>query len=422
MSVDLVNKRCTLGILEDQNPTSSCSHKRVEEGRNFAQSTTGRNCPEVPLAHETQLMVAVMDPEKNQTIRTPNGYLIANNYKIKDVWSAAYYASSAALPDILQQYGVAGGDKRAIKKFTERGAPLFANMIIDAIRHTDMSNNTHESSEHGVELQNRHVLHRRGIIDDITGWFKDTFGSLACGAFAAIGVGPFGAAAAVFAVTNPDGVGLTDHQMFFARAAMGHVPIGTTIHYGANFAPGFEDARGAAFLKDIYLRTVGNTRDNSPATDLNRIDTSFAATTHLIVHEIWHVRQYESRGFNLAVFAADYLYGYCKAGLSYRNNPFEVEARRVADLINPLLNQYVFFFKIWRLKNLKRILGFPMSRFVTSSTWAPTGETINALNFQSGILEIRIRSKCYRIWSGSDLQVRSAALCNPNTPNRRGTS
>ncbi|KAF9108361.1 hypothetical protein BGX27_008366 [Mortierella sp. AM989] len=389
----------------------------------FARSTAGRDCSKIPLAPETQLTVAVTDPETNEIIQTPNGYLIAKNYKIKDVWFAAYYASSAALPDILQQYGVAEGSTRAIKKFSERGAPLFANIIMDVIRHTGASNNTYASSEHNVDLQSRHILHRRDIIDDISGWFKDTFGSVSCGPFASVGLGSFTAAAAAFDSSNGGGIGLTDDQMFFVRAAAGYAPPGIVIHYDANFAPGFEDAQGATFLRDIYMRAKGNTVDTRPAADLENVDKLFAETTYIVVHEVWHVRQYESHGFSLAMFAHDYLYNYCKAGLSYAKNKLEVDANRISDSIMPFLfSENVIFFKIWRLMNLKPILGYPLSTMISTSNWGPTAEKISALNFQGGILEIRIRSRCYRIWARSDLQARRAALCNPNTPNRKGTS
>ncbi|KAK3836860.1 MAG: hypothetical protein J3R72DRAFT_449939 [Linnemannia gamsii] len=376
----------------------------------FAGATGDIHCSIAPLAHEIQPTVEVKDPDMNKIIQMPNGYLIAKGFNFSDMWSAAYYASYTTLPHILRQYNVAHNDEQAIMKLTERGAPLFASIVMEAIQHSNKRIKP-DHDDHHVSLQ------RRGILGDIIDWIEDAFGTVACGAFAAAGVGPFLAAAAVFEVLNSGGVSFTDDQLFFTSAAMGYVPPGIVVYYGANFAPGFNSAAGTTFLKSIYLRPRSNTVDTVPATDLANIDRSFAATTRLIVHETWHVRQYGSHGFDLSSFGYDYLYGFCRAGLSYTNNPYEVDARNVANKITSLLyRQEAGFFKIWRLKNLKPILGFPQSSTITSSKWLPTGEAIKALSFQRGILEIRFSSKCYRVWTGSALQTRSAANCNPNEP------
>ncbi|KAF9342832.1 hypothetical protein BGX26_006777 [Mortierella sp. AD094] len=214
--------------------------------------------------------------------------------------------------------------------------------VLEAVQHS----NTSAPPESGIHRDGnhhppRHGLQPRDIFDDIIGWFDDAFGTLACDAFAVLGVGPFDAVAAIFEATNFGGVGLTDDQLFFAQAAMGYVPPGIDVYYGANFGPGFDSAIGTTFLQSIYPRSTGNTIDTTPATDLANIGDSFAAITHTTVHETWHVRQYESHGFDLSSFAYDYLYGFCQDGLSYWNDLFEVDARNVADSINFLLSRFL---------------------------------------------------------------------------------
>ncbi|KAF9088602.1 hypothetical protein BGX27_002673 [Mortierella sp. AM989] len=391
-----------------------------------ARATNNKRCPTIPLAHEVESTVEVKDPESDKTIRMPNGYLIAKSFNFSDVWFGAYYASYTTLPHILRQYNAAGCNNEAnIMKLTERGAPLFASIIIEAIRHSNESTtpgrddhddheNDHRDNDrhHRRGLQRRDMqrrdLKRRDLLDDIKSWFRDTFGSNACHIFATAGVGSFLATARG---TNSGGVGLTDDQLFFARAAMGYVPSDIIVYYSANFAPELDGIDLVTFAKSIYVRSKGTTRAFPYG--------EFVADTYWIVHQIKRVQQYESRGFNLASFANDYLYAYCKAGQSHWNNPFEVEARNTASSITSLLYEEVDFFDFWRWYGLKSILGFPLSTTITSSKWIPTGETTKELSFQYGSLEIRFPSKCYRVWTASDLQKRSAAKCNPNRPKDR---
>lgn len=65
---------------------------------------------------------------------------------------------------------------------------------MEAIQHSNKSMKP-DHGDHGASLQ------RRGILGDIIDWIEDAFGTVACGAFAAVGVGPFLAAAAVFEVS-----------------------------------------------------------------------------------------------------------------------------------------------------------------------------------------------------------------------------
>ncbi|KAG0018982.1 hypothetical protein BGZ81_009975 [Podila clonocystis] len=300
-------------------------------------ATNNKHCLTVPPAHEIEPMVEVKDPESDKTIQMPNGYLIAKSFNFSDVWFGAYYASYTTLPYILRQYNATGRDKKTnIMKLTERGAPLFASIIMEAIGHSNESTtpdrddhddhgNDHRDNDrhHRRGLQRRDLkrrdLKRRGLLDDIKSWLRDTFGS------------------------NPYtvGVGLTDDQLFFARAAMGYVPSDIIVYYSAKFPSELNGIGTVTFAKSIYERTAHPLPYGEFAVDTN--------TYWWLVYHIKRVRQYESRGFNLASFAKDYLYAHCKAGLSQWDNPFEVEARNTARSITPLLHyEEVAFFNFWR--------------------------------------------------------------------------
>ncbi|KAF9343057.1 hypothetical protein BGX26_006338, partial [Mortierella sp. AD094] len=200
-------------------------------------------------AHRTQPLVQVKDRKLHRVIQMPNGFFIAKYSNFTDVWSGAFYAAQAVLPPDLVQYNVANGDEKKLDGLYDRGA-LFLG------------------SNPSLQYVRPARTQRRDIFDDITGWLEDAFGTLVCNDFAVLGVGPFDAAAAIIESTNSGGVGLTDDQLFFAQAAMGYVPSGINVYYGANFAPGFDSAIGTTFLESIYLCSTGDTVDTTPATGL----------------------------------------------------------------------------------------------------------------------------------------------------------
>ncbi|KAF9432930.1 hypothetical protein BGZ76_010126 [Entomortierella beljakovae] len=369
-------------------------------------------CPPInkvpPYAHNFQAAFYVKDSDDNKVVTVANEYFVGKDYKINDAWLGAYYASYSTLPNLLKQYNVEIS-KKYIANFTERGAPLFADLVLDSLLHPKSNVTLKDYESVSVHLA------RRGIFDDIVDWFEDAFGTVKCGAFAAGGIPAFAAAAGIFDAINPPGVGFTEDQLFYVHAALGYVPSGISVVYGADFVPGFGDADGVAFLRSIYVRAKRNTVDGYPASSLDVIDGDFSYLTKLLVHEAWHVRQYDSHGFNLASFGFDYLYSYCRKSFSYYNNQYEVDARAVANTIVPMLSgTRGYFFKVWKLHSLKKVIGYPQSTVISSAKWAPTSEEILYLSFEMGILEIRTSSKYYRIFSGSDLQLRRAASCNPN--------
>jgi hypothetical protein len=54
----------------------------------------------------------------------------------------------------------------------------------------------------------------------------------------------------------------------------------------------------------------------------------FEMTTRVLLHELEHVIQYRDQGYNIPLFGLKYLFGWCKAGMSYSNIPQEVQARQ----------------------------------------------------------------------------------------------
>lgn len=87
------------------------------------------------------------------------------------------------------------------------------------------------------------------------------------------------------------------------------------------------------------------------------------------------------------IFGYDYMYEFCKAGFSYRNNALEVQAYNTQATVTNLFSQP--FFKIWKALNLKPSIGFPTTTYV-----APGG----ILVFSNGIMQVNVTDFSNAVW------------------------
>lgn len=94
------------------------------------------------------------------------------------------------------------------------------------------------------------------------------------------------------------------------------------VYYEASRPVGFGDPSkiGTTFNRDVYTYFNSAPTADSPI---------FIRNTKLLIHEIEHVKQYESHGYNLASYGYRYLFQYCKAGFKYRQLAYEASAYTV---------------------------------------------------------------------------------------------
>lgn len=152
---------------------------------------------------------------------------------------------------------------------------------------------------------------------------------------------------------------LTTDQRYFVHPVHGR-PTFAGVVYNATF-PG--DSRfgrpwdaGAVTMPGVFY--TRSRRLSYPADGGGFIDQAALAN-----HELAHIRQYRQRLNIPQGFGWDYLFAYCKAGFSYANNRFEVEARRDADRAADLYPQRRLF-ECWRDGGFVNSIGFPTATSV----------------------------------------------------------
>ena len=94
-------------------------------------------------------------------------------------------------------------------------------------------------------------------------------------------------------------------------------PIQITYDATQPLAFQFGSVAGTTFNRKVFLRL--------PAAKTGA-SGSFTLTTRVLLHEMEHVVQYQSRAWNVPAFGLSYLYGWCKSGASYAKIPEEAQA------------------------------------------------------------------------------------------------
>jgi hypothetical protein len=179
----------------------------------------------------------------------------------------------------------------------------------------------------------------------------------------------------------------------------------------------------------VFVKGDAFTEDWNGTPVTSTVSTKFMTQTRLLLHELTHTRQYQGLGFSYTRFGWSYLNAWCKAGFSYKDNAYEVEARsHEADADNLLQVSGTGrpFFKRWRSRaDLQAALGYPVSTYTGSFSWAgqPVSQT---LVFQRGMLEMRLFpspgvNACHRVWISGEYSVLVAGVtCQiPTRPRRK---
>ncbi|OAL46679.1 hypothetical protein IQ07DRAFT_590219 [Pyrenochaeta sp. DS3sAY3a] len=345
---------------------------------------------------------------------------------LSDFWGSVVEGIYTTLPDIITMYRP-DLSSETILDIASQGALDFADGVIEAMQHN--TNTTSDSQCFNLRNRALERLERRNIFDDIGDvlsgiWqgIADGFSDVGCAVFALAANPGLMTANGVFQANNHNFQGLTDQQIYFARATLGRFPSGVSIFYGATFPPFiFDNTIGITFAQSIYTKLAPPNRASYDTSNIYYVDSQFSYATAIIVHELRHVQQYQGYGFNVWTFGYQYLYSYCQAKFSYQANPFEDQAYRTQFSIMPLLKYPGSgFFNVWGGHNLRRQLGYPITTVTGSSSW--NGEVVLSLDFDYGRLEIRRDARCWRIWTGSDWSILVAGSCRiapiPRPPHR----
>jgi hypothetical protein len=206
-----------------------------------------------------------------------------------------------SLPFLLSEFGVDDGEIQAL---VDEFIPLGRDAIIDAI-----------SGPGGVATE--------GIFGDIFAWAEKVVSKAAnivasgavdvtCGVVAAGGLPLYEAANILFMAQNTGTVSAptTNDQDFFIFPLHGLISHDDSIeiYYDSSFVVGFGDADGVTMGRRIYT--------NKPASSASVGDAGFRGTTRLLLHEFTHSKQYQSHNYNTFAFGVQYLFNWCKVGLS----------------------------------------------------------------------------------------------------------
>ncbi|KAJ9662652.1 hypothetical protein H2201_005936 [Coniosporium apollinis] len=183
------------------------------------------------------------------------------------------------------------------------------------------------------------------------------------------------------------------------------------MYYRATRAVTFDDlfgnVVGTTFNRDVYTK-LENVPSGSywTGTDQNFWTNFTYLVQSVLLHELGHVVQYRALGYSLPDFGASYLFGFCKSGFIYRNNPAELDAARYKHAVDSPLGEPGFqFYYLWAEERLKNKLGFPIPRQSTEKPDPnnPTGR-IMQLEFQRGIMQI-IPASGWRAFNGSEKTI-----------------
>jgi len=276
----------------------------------------------------------------------------------KSFYDARLLAVNKNIIPLFQQAG-------ATEELAKETAPFFDEVLRAIFTESDLA------------LPDSSLL-PRSIFGDIWRKIKGAFSDAACTITAGSSLPGFLFSAGMFDANNNHGLYLSKDQKFFVAALHGNLyrdPI--VVYYQATRAPGFT-ARASTFGKDIYTVDLPITSYVTPG---------FKRTMHLLLHETTHSLQYRARGWSLTRFGWDYLYHYCKAGMSYSKNRMEVEAYSRQEYINNLLLDNTGwgqkFFQFWIRENLDAKIGYPIER--TFKDVVTTPERISELRFENGV-------------------------------------
>jgi hypothetical protein len=349
-----------------------------------------------------------------------NSSLISNS---SDVWTVVSEGLYYNLPAILRMYLPDSSDD-TINNLAAEGTSLIAYAVVGSLHHDfngtrhngdggDNDNDGNDDSDYNHH--HRTQIERRDIWGDIANFFGD----LGCDAFATTAIAGFALLAGYFDEYSVYTTPATNQDLFFAHAAMQGIPSNIKVDYYGPFSGFPYDTFGITFGTNIYLNQLFHSTTTYNTVDPTDIDSDFSFTTSVVTHEIRHVLQYRDHGWNQASFGYDYLYNFCKSGFNYNQNPFEVEAFAIQASIQPLLSgSGAAFFNIWGAKDLQGELGYPSTTTINLGSWM--GDSVEELDFDYGKLEIRLNSRFYRVWVGSDLAVLNGGYCqivqipNPN--------
>jgi len=222
-------------------------------------------------------------------------------------------AIGGSLPYLFEQLGVKAD---CIPDLVKRGTPLFKDIVNAALSGAQNVSGTTS-------------LSRRGFLSDIGDFFEDVgeaivdgvedlvdgVGSIltsgACEVFAASALPGYHASAFGFIILNllnpPQPT--TPDQEFYIHALHGNIlQDGIKFYYRAGFPTGFGDAIGVTMGRNVYIRA-------SRIADVSQ--AGFQYVTETVLHELAHVKQYRSVGYDLSSFGLQYLFNYCKASCSF---------------------------------------------------------------------------------------------------------
>jgi len=177
----------------------------------------------------------------------------------------------------------------------------------------------------------------------------ELFVGASCGAFATATLPGYEASYWYFTVENSNLHRLTDQQQFFLASIFDADLLSRVrIKYSADMAPGFGGKNGVTMGNRLYLSGSEHSTDAN-AISSRQIDADFYRQTRLLAHEIAHVEQYRRLMWSETIFGWDYMYEYCAAGFSYRDNVYERAARREQGKADGILQgRAIAHFKKWR--------------------------------------------------------------------------
>ncbi|RPA82660.1 hypothetical protein BJ508DRAFT_87398 [Ascobolus immersus RN42] len=306
----------------------------------------------------------------------------------RSFYDARLLAIRNGISPLFQQVG-------ASEDLATEAAPFFAEVLQSIFSEQDLP----------LSDSNSPIL-PRSILGNIWRKIKGAFSDAACTITAGASLPGFLFSAGMFDANNNHGLLLSKDQKYFVAALHGNLyRESIVVYYQATRAPGFA-ARASTFGKDIYTVDLPITSYVTPG---------FTRTMHLLLHETTHSLQYRDRGWSLSRFGWDYLFHYCKAGMSYSKNPMEVEAYNRQEYTNNLLLDSTGwgqkFFQFWIRESLDAKIGYPVER--SFKDVATTPDRISELRFENGAMQITYKNGgyCYRTLTLDEVNAREYNGC-----------
>lgn len=275
------------------------------------------------------------------------------------------------LPITLQQLNV---DPAQISALVSEGVPL----IVEAIT----------AVQNGLSLPDADLkLVRRGFLSRIGRWIKKVVTAIIqtviaiiehpeCAIFSAITLPGFMVADVAFSQINGSpgnqGVQTTIDEDYFINPLHGSFSHNDRIliYWGAKFLPLMDAVDAITFGKVIYMRADASAvTANIPLLG----DLAFRKNTKNLLHEFTHVQQYRDFGYIDPLFGSKYLFDYCVAGYSYKEDIMEKEAYAKQEEVDALLDDDIGtqFFDKWKIRNYANSFGFPSQKTYRDNQGGP---------------------------------------------------